>query len=92
MDSIALTEAVFYILLSLRKPLHGYGIMQNAEALSGGRVRLAGEQEYLRFMEDAGIEQVASLGRWIYFRKRTDGGAFELFSDIDSRIKHLWRI
>ncbi|WP_442904154.1 DUF2812 domain-containing protein [Gordonibacter sp.] len=43
-------------------------------------------------MEDAGIEQVASLGRWIYFRKRTDGGAFELFSDIDSRIKHLWRI
>lgn len=55
-------------------------------------MRLAGEQEYLRFMEDAGIEQVASLGRWVYFRKQTDGGAFELFSDIDSRIKHLWRI
>ncbi|MEG0303749.1 MAG: hypothetical protein RR953_10605 [Gordonibacter sp.] len=41
MGSIALTEAVFCILLSLRKPLHGYGITQNAEALSGGRVRLA---------------------------------------------------
>lgn len=41
MESIALTEAVFYILLSLEKPLHGYGIMQNAEKLSGGRVRLA---------------------------------------------------
>ncbi|MEG2934269.1 MAG: DUF2812 domain-containing protein [Gordonibacter sp.] len=51
-----------------------------------------GEREYLRFMEDAGIEQVASMGRWVYFRKRTDGGAFELFSDIDSRIKHLRRI
>lgn len=40
-DSIALTEAVFYILLSLHTPMHGYGIMQNVEALSGGRVRLA---------------------------------------------------
>lgn len=36
-----LTEAVYYILLSLTVPLHGYGIMQNVEALSGGRVRLA---------------------------------------------------
>lgn len=41
MESIALTEAVFYILLSLDEPLHGYGIMQNVERLSGGRVRLA---------------------------------------------------
>ena len=41
MPNIALTEAVFYILLSLMKPLHGYGIMQNVEALSNGRVRLA---------------------------------------------------
>ncbi len=39
--SIALTEAVFYILLSLYSPLHGYGIMQNVEALSKGRVNLA---------------------------------------------------
>jgi len=37
----ALTEAVYYILLSLLQPRHGYGIMQNAETLSGGRVRLA---------------------------------------------------
>lgn len=41
MENIALTEAVYYILLSLGTPMHGYGIMQNAEALSGGRVRLA---------------------------------------------------
>ena len=41
MENIALTEAVFYILLSLKEPLHGYGIMQNAEKLSGGRVKLA---------------------------------------------------
>ena len=37
----ALTEAVYYILLSLMQPMHGYGIMQNVEKLSGGRLRLA---------------------------------------------------
>ena len=37
----ALTEAVYYILLSLTEPLHGYGIIQNAEKLSSGRVKLA---------------------------------------------------
>lgn len=37
----ALTEAVFYILLSLTEPLHGYGIMQNVQELSRGRVNLA---------------------------------------------------
>ena len=41
MSTAALTEAVFYILLSLDAPLHGYGIMLNVERLSGGRVRLA---------------------------------------------------
>ena len=38
---LALTEATYYILLSLVEPRHGYGIMQQAEALSAGRVRLA---------------------------------------------------
>lgn len=36
----ALTEAVYYILLSLYKPMHGYGIMQNTKELSNGRVSL----------------------------------------------------
>ena len=40
-DSFALTEATYYILLSLVSPRHGYGIMQLTEELSGGRVRLA---------------------------------------------------
>lgn len=40
-DSTALTESTYYILLSLYKPLHGYGIMQRAQELSGGRIRLA---------------------------------------------------
>ena len=41
MPNHALTEAVYYILLSVMHPLHGYGIIQNVEQLSGGRVRLA---------------------------------------------------
>ncbi len=41
MENTALTEAVYYILLSLDKPLHGYGMMQHVEELSRGRVRLA---------------------------------------------------
>ena len=40
-DVSALTETTYYILLSLYGPNHGYGIMQTAERLSGGRVRLA---------------------------------------------------
>ncbi len=40
-DKIALTEAVYYILLSLYTPLHGYGIMQNIMKISDGRVNLA---------------------------------------------------
>ncbi|MGE6490639.1 PadR family transcriptional regulator [Exiguobacterium sp. NPDC077395] len=37
----ALTEAVYYILLSLQVPRHGYGMMQFVQELSHGRVQLA---------------------------------------------------
>ncbi|RDU22476.1 PadR family transcriptional regulator [Anaerosacchariphilus polymeriproducens] len=40
MDRGALTEAVYYIMLSLFEPMHGYGIMQNVTNLSKGRVTL----------------------------------------------------
>lgn len=36
--NIVLTEAVYYILLSLVTPLHGYGIMQRTSELSKGRL------------------------------------------------------
>ncbi|MCM1048413.1 MAG: PadR family transcriptional regulator [Clostridiales bacterium] len=35
-----LTEAFFYILLALRKANHGYGIIQEVEKYTGGRVEL----------------------------------------------------
>ncbi len=37
---LPLTEAVYYILLALRKPNHGYGITQEVQELTAGRVIL----------------------------------------------------
>lgn len=36
----AMSESVFYILLSLRSPNHGYGIIQEVEEMTHGRVKL----------------------------------------------------
>ncbi|STO07435.1 PadR family transcriptional regulator [Exiguobacterium aurantiacum] len=41
LGNVALTEAVYYVLLSLQVPRHGYGIMQLVQELSNGRVQLA---------------------------------------------------
>ena len=38
--NVPLTEALFYILLAVRKPNHGYGITQEVEELTNGRVVL----------------------------------------------------
>lgn len=40
-ETLVLTESTYYILLSLVTPQHGYGIMQQTEQMSVGRVRLA---------------------------------------------------
>ena len=37
---LPLTETVFYILLALRRPNHGYGIQQEVLEMTGGRVLL----------------------------------------------------
>lgn len=39
--NLPLTETVYYILLALAEPAHGYIIMQRVEELSEGQVRLA---------------------------------------------------
>ena len=50
------------------------------------------DQAYVDFMEETGAEYVGRMLAWIYFRKKTVDGPFDLFSDIDSRIRHLDRI
>lgn len=39
-QDLPLTEAVYYILLAVRKPNHGYGITQTVQELTNGRVML----------------------------------------------------
>ena len=65
-ESIALTEAVYYILLSLCSPLHGYGIMQRVDEMSAGRVKLAAGTLYgaLNTLKERG---------WITLEGGTDG-------------------
>lgn len=36
--NIPLTEALFYILLATRKPNHGYGIIQQVQEITSGRL------------------------------------------------------
>ena len=62
----ALTEAVFYILLALVEPMHGYGIMQQTAALSKDRVRLSAGTLYgalASLLEKGWIEQLPEEGR-----------------------------
>lgn len=49
-------------------------------------------QAYLRFMEDMGVECVATYMHWAFFRKKAADGPFDLYSDIDSKVKHYKRI
>jgi DNA-binding PadR family transcriptional regulator len=37
---LPLSESTYYILLALIEPLHGYGVMQKVEAMTGGEVKI----------------------------------------------------
>ena len=50
------------------------------------------DESYVKFMEETGAEYVGRMLAWIYFRKKTEEGIFDLYSDIDSKISHLDRI
>ncbi|PRR82035.1 DUF2812 domain-containing protein [Clostridium vincentii] len=56
-------------------------VPSNAESIS-----------YISFLEETGVEYIGSLMRWAYFRKKVAYGDFEIYSDIDSKIKHYKRI
>ena len=61
-----LTEGVYYILLALYEPRHGYGIMQIVEEWSDGRVKLGAGTTYgalKNLQEKKFIETIAGEGR-----------------------------
>ena len=47
---------------------------------------------YIEFLEETGVEYIGSVFRWVYFRKKAGDVGFDIYSDIDSRIKHLSRV
>lgn len=73
---VPMTETAFYILLCLKTPNHGYGIVQTVESLTDGAIRLApgtmygslskmerdGLIAFLREEEKRKIYQITDLG------------------------------
>ena len=49
-------------------------------------------RQYISFVEETGAQYVGHVMRWAYFRKNVADGAFDLYSDLDSRITHLGRM
>lgn len=49
-------------------------------------------RDYIRFAEEMGAEFVASYMKWVYFRKKTIEGEFELYTDLDSKIRNARRV
>lgn len=91
---IPLTETVYYILLSLLEPAHGYLILQKVEELSGGQVRMAAGTLYgaienllkLKFIQPVPSEDSR---RKVYLI--TEKGKEILQKDLE-RMKHMIRI
>lgn len=52
-----MTETAYYVLISLNKPRHGYGIMQHTEELTNGRIKIGAGTMYgsLSRMEKEGL-------------------------------------
>lgn len=45
-------------------------------------------QNYIHFMKESGVDCVATYNSWVFFRKNTADGPFDIYSDFDSRISH----
>jgi len=91
-ENIALTEATYYILLSLYTPQHGYGIMQHTEALSAGRVKLAAGTLYGALSNMCEKEWIIQLPVKDGSRKKeykiTEKGLVVLQNELN-RLKHM---
>ena len=48
--------------------------------------------EQIEFFEQTGAEFVGAFNKWAFFRKKSELGDFEIFSDKPSKIKHISRL
>jgi DNA-binding PadR family transcriptional regulator len=75
---LPLSESTYYILLMLVEPLHGYGVMQEVEAMTGGTVTIGPGTLYGAFstLEKEGlIEMVRREGRRKFYALTDQGEA-----------------
>jgi|SRR5215472_4920883 len=97
METFALSEPVLLVLLSLaEQPRHGYSILKDVEAMSGGRVQLSTGTLYgalQRLLNHSWIERVeeddAPRDRRTY--RLTSRGRRNLQMEID-RMRHLTKL
>lgn len=90
---VPMTETAFYILLCLKKPNHGYGIVQTVERLTEGAIRLAPGTMYgsLSKMEKDGLIQFIREEDKRKIYQITDLGLEVLQLEL-KRIEWLYRI
>lgn len=88
---LPLTETVYYILLALREPAHGYLIMQKVEEMSAGQVRMAAGTLYgavENLLKQRWIQPVQSEDSRRKVYVITDQGLSILHRDYE-RMKHM---
>lgn len=85
-----LTEPMYYVLLSLLQPIHGYGIMKNVDKITKGRVKVGAGTLYSllsRFEKEEIVKKLSSEeGKKIYIL--TDKG-LEILEEEHLRLKQL---
>ena len=88
-----MTETAFYILLCLKKPNHGYGIVQTVERLTDGAIRFEQGTMYgsLSKMEKDGLIQFIREEEKRKIYQITDLGLEVLQIELN-RIERLYRI
>lgn len=90
---VPMTETAFYILLCLKTPNHGYGIVQTVERLTDGAIKLAPGTMYgsLSKMEKDGLIRFVREEEKRKIYEITDLGREVLQTEI-ARIERLYRI
>ena len=90
---VPMTETAFYILLCLKTPNHGYGIVQTVEGLTEGAIKLAPGTMYgsLSKMEKDGLIRFVREEEKRKIYEITDLGREVLQTEI-ARIERLYRI
>lgn len=82
---LPLTEATYYIMLTLIEPLHGYGVMQRVEQISHGTVKVGPGTLYGAFasLEKEGLIKMVKEEERRKCYQLTDAGRQVLLGQID---------